>query len=513
MSEILTESFCERCGTRYTFESGAPGRSVLGNVRVVSKGLRTFATSRHTTFSEAMADARGQVMLSATTQQLDAFHSAFNFCLGCRQYTCRECWNEEDGRCRTCSPFPADLIENARREAARASMPEARFAPAAPVIPMSPFDAELAETEALLDVRDHEPAAPPAAAPQPRPAIAGLPPGVSLEQALASYEATLEAADEAPEADAIVEAPPVVEAGPEVEAPASPVAFDIAPAAAPPEPEAETAAFGEPEAVPAFEPEAETVADVEVEAAAQADAAPITDAAAASAAAPAEPEPQWPSPRAEPVPEEPVPPIAVASTVELPVSAPGHAEPAPVWPAPREIPAETPPEVAAAARAPAPVEEAPGAPATVETQPVWPAPRPIPADVAPPIPQPSTPPLDPNAWQVVAPEQDATPRWPTARPWPLVHREARPARGAEPSTTVPDPAIIAASAAAAEVAAMWAASAQQVLSGGAATSPTGDLDRARADANSAAAPHPCDRCGLALSATARFCRRCGMPQP
>ena len=40
MTEILTESFCERCGTRYTFESGNRKRGRLGKVRTLSKGLR-----------------------------------------------------------------------------------------------------------------------------------------------------------------------------------------------------------------------------------------------------------------------------------------------------------------------------------------------------------------------------------------------------------------------------------------------------------------------------------------
>ena len=36
MPEILTESFCERCGTRYTFESVAPRKTKkLGQFKVV----------------------------------------------------------------------------------------------------------------------------------------------------------------------------------------------------------------------------------------------------------------------------------------------------------------------------------------------------------------------------------------------------------------------------------------------------------------------------------------------
>ena len=106
MTEILTESFCERCGTRYTFESSAPRRSRLGRVRTFSKGVRNFVMSDDASFSEAMADARSELEMSATAHQLDAFHQTFNFCLTCRQYTCGNCWNQTEGRCLTCAPVP-----------------------------------------------------------------------------------------------------------------------------------------------------------------------------------------------------------------------------------------------------------------------------------------------------------------------------------------------------------------------------------------------------------------------
>jgi len=38
MTEILTESFCERCGTRYTFESARP-KSRLKGVKVMTRGI------------------------------------------------------------------------------------------------------------------------------------------------------------------------------------------------------------------------------------------------------------------------------------------------------------------------------------------------------------------------------------------------------------------------------------------------------------------------------------------
>ena len=45
MTEILTESFCERCGTRYTFESSAPRQSRVGRVRTFSRGVKNFVLS------------------------------------------------------------------------------------------------------------------------------------------------------------------------------------------------------------------------------------------------------------------------------------------------------------------------------------------------------------------------------------------------------------------------------------------------------------------------------------
>ena len=105
MPEILTESFCERCGTRYTFESAAPacGAPVKG-IKVLSRGLKNFVLSDDTSMDEAMAAARSETDREVTSQQLDAFHKTFNFCMTCRQYTCGNCWNEAEGRCLSCAP-------------------------------------------------------------------------------------------------------------------------------------------------------------------------------------------------------------------------------------------------------------------------------------------------------------------------------------------------------------------------------------------------------------------------
>jgi hypothetical protein len=103
MTEILTESFCERCGTRYTFESARPKARLTG-VRVLSRGLKNFVLSDDTSMDEAMAAARNETDREQTAQQLDAFHKTFNFCMSCRQYTCPNCWNEVEARCLSCAP-------------------------------------------------------------------------------------------------------------------------------------------------------------------------------------------------------------------------------------------------------------------------------------------------------------------------------------------------------------------------------------------------------------------------
>jgi len=105
MSEILTESFCERCGTRYTFESARPKIRLKG-VKVLSRGLKNFVLSDDTTMDEAMAAARSETDREVTAHQLDAFHKTFNFCMSCRQYTCPNCWNEVEARCQSCAPLP-----------------------------------------------------------------------------------------------------------------------------------------------------------------------------------------------------------------------------------------------------------------------------------------------------------------------------------------------------------------------------------------------------------------------
>lgn len=110
MPEALTESFCERCGTRYQLT--APTRlNPLRRTRGVVSGLRNYILSQ-----DGLADSVGDGLRAEedalNARQLDAFHAAFNFCIECRQYTCLACWNDAAGRCRSCAPVaeaPDDL--------------------------------------------------------------------------------------------------------------------------------------------------------------------------------------------------------------------------------------------------------------------------------------------------------------------------------------------------------------------------------------------------------------------
>jgi len=110
MPETLTESFCERCGTRYTFEAAIPSGRRLGRLKVLTKGLTNFVMSDDTSLDEALADARSGQQREMTNHQLDAFHQTFQFCMSCRQYTCASCWNELEGRCLSCAPLPDQEI-------------------------------------------------------------------------------------------------------------------------------------------------------------------------------------------------------------------------------------------------------------------------------------------------------------------------------------------------------------------------------------------------------------------
>ena len=128
LADTITESFCERCGTRYEFK--APTRlNPLRKTRGLIGGLKNYVMSQ-----DDLGDALGDAMRSEedrlASAQLEAFHESFNFCIDCRQYTCLNCWNDTAGRCRSCHPIPGtdDLAE--RLTASLAGTVDAIAAPA-----------------------------------------------------------------------------------------------------------------------------------------------------------------------------------------------------------------------------------------------------------------------------------------------------------------------------------------------------------------------------------------------
>ena len=62
-----------------------------------SRGLKNFVLCDESSLDEAFAAARSETGPRGASQQLDAFHKTFNFCMSCRQYTCGNCWNEAEG--------------------------------------------------------------------------------------------------------------------------------------------------------------------------------------------------------------------------------------------------------------------------------------------------------------------------------------------------------------------------------------------------------------------------------
>ena len=537
MTEILTESFCERCGTRYTFESAAPRKSRLGRVRVLGKGMRNFVLSDDASLAEAMADARSEDEIAATAHQLDAFHQTFNFCLTCRQYTCGDCWNTGEGRCLTCAPIPGmelpvaevaplvaveaeplaaeatnghaaddawpDADLSSARLARALGMDEAEAGTAAVADAEGLADAAVADAEGLADaaVADGEGLAdadglPVAAAAAPAGEVGpgatddtrtgqliGIPPGQSLEEAIAEYEARI-AADEAAELAATLDTPAseAVDAMPLAGADAAQaVATDegdhdalaaMAAAAL-----AGLARDDLSEAAPEPEPVVAVDADAEAEALREVAAEQVLVAEAETE---------------QEITLEPVAAVAAEAAVEVDIepdaAAAVAAESEPV----AEVDAIEPePEpVAAAADS---VEDA--APRDdVVAQPVWPTPAPPAGPPVAPSPGEQAPPANP--WLTVAPEDPgSTPQWPTTPAWPTAatRRDVPATLAGRPLLAQPDPS------------GLWAASAREVLTASAVPVP---------EAASAAAPtaQPCVSCGLSLSANARFCRRCGTRQ-
>jgi hypothetical protein len=134
MTEVLTEAFCERCGTRYTFEWIGNLTGPLGAIGRLGRGFRHFGSDPGSSLDEAFAVARSEPEQRATTRWLEAFHRTFTFCLSCRQFTCPECWNAVEGRCLTCAPTPdTPAIPETRMDTAVMLAPVELASPPAPM--------------------------------------------------------------------------------------------------------------------------------------------------------------------------------------------------------------------------------------------------------------------------------------------------------------------------------------------------------------------------------------------
>jgi hypothetical protein len=488
MTEILTESFCERCGTRYTFESARP-RARLKGVRVLSRGLKNFVLSDDTSMDEAMAAARSETDRELTAHQLDAFHKTFNFCMSCRQYTCPNCWNEVEARCLSCAPnlghevMPAPFPEIASTSPFGAdpgyavtsnggngsSAVDHGFGMAETAV--EPGDAGLdfdlaARLESLTAGQRDDDAGVMDDARRGRQGIeerAAAQTGGLLKRFRpeANIDADLEAYEQGQPADGV-----------EAEAAAEPMAVTPEPTIAPEAPAAELVAA---DAAPvAVEPEPEPVA---------AEAEPVS---AEPEPVSAEPEPVAVAAEPEPIAAEPEPEQVIA-----PEPLVARPEPEPVAVAAEPVPAEPEPEPVAAepqlepvAAAPEPAAEP--VPATdVIPQPTWRMVAPDPTPETPIVPPAGPSTAIPAA--AIARDPNAEPQWPTRPEW-------------LGSTSAPGlPFLNRPAAAQGGIEALWAESAREVV--------------APAKGRGGGGIQPCVSCGLSLSANARFCRRCGTSQP
>ena len=416
MTEILTESFCERCGTRYTFESARP-RVRLKGVKVLSRGLKNFVLSDDTSMDEAMAAARSETDRESTAHQLDAFHKTFNFCMSCRQYTCPNCWNDTEARCLTCAPLALQEVP-----------------------------ATLDDLGAFRAALIGEPAAG----------------NGTFEHEHDTLAATAEVATEANQGMAPVEN--------EIESAAA-TASGLEPSTAPGEQEA--AAVD-----PASKAAAQTTGllrrfrpgqnlDAELDAFERKRGDPTTGDVADQGAGDADtvgaPE-TAPAAAAEPIVADAVIADAVIAEPQVEPADIGAPEP------------ELQPRVAASG-------------ADVVEQPTWRVTAPDAWATTPRVGGDAGAPLQADAGTAPDAPTDGEPQWPTRPQWPSATQAAGLPFLGRPAT--PEGGIEA----------LWAASNQELAT--AAPAPQG---------RAASGIQPCISCGLSLSATARFCRRCGTLQ-
>ena len=538
--ETLTESFCERCGARFTFEPAAKPKH-LGRLRMLSRGLRGYVLTDGESFGDAMEHARSDEERRQANVQLDRFHDTFKFCMSCRQYTCGSCWNVAAGQCLSCAP----IASAARLPSEDARLEVEELAPPPAGVPGTAAWAPIAEVAALASVTPDVPVAPaatdegagaqspdpfaPAREPSrtPTPDVDDVSVDLLARLGLGPHEerrttpvdrsafgrlgawsrrvdgttiggngAPTRAESTSPRPAAPMErraddaAPDALRSTADegvtarLETPA-PLVDDALAHGSSPDPDAGTAegvdaaqglmadAAPDDAADPATSVQPASTGSVpSLESSPPPDVAVESEPAAAIEAAPAPDERMEAAPTPAPVAQSDA---AVQSVpIPMPPAAPAPAPaPAPATPAPAPAPALAPATAAAGSESVwwivAPDGQAkPGVDATV--QPTWP--NPVSRQTVPlPSPAPSNPvgPLRP-----AAPPLSMSPVWPTL-----------------PPAQAPRP-VHAPKVASSDV--VWAASSRDVLN------------------RPGTGAQACVACGLALSASARFCRRCGSPQ-
>jgi hypothetical protein len=223
MLDTLTESFCERCGTRYEF--AAPEKlTPMRKTRGVITGLKNYIMSQDS-LSDSLNDAMRSQAEVLASRQLDAFHESFSFCIDCRQYTCTNCWNDAAGRCQSCQPLSEPTATWIQ------PTPDGTLAATAwPVTDLTEPPANIRDAQPLPEplltvvepVADPEPVAveeePAAVAPMPEPE----PEPVAVEEEPEAVAPTPE-----PEPEAVEEEPAAV--APTTEAPPQPEPTPIRP--------------------------------------------------------------------------------------------------------------------------------------------------------------------------------------------------------------------------------------------------------------------------------------------
>ncbi len=539
MTELLTESFCERCGTRYTFEASQRRRGGTSRLRVLSLGLRTFIANDDTSLSEAMAAARNDEERAVAARQMDAFHRTFNFCFSCRQYICANCWNDLAGTCLTCNPLEIDQFE--RSATLEATPPVAETAvpaaqpPAALDAALPAVDGSMAAGATGTDQAPQGAIAATGAAPllrprleavawprtdvaEPRtveePAEAPLAEGASADELTAAELQTVrEALGAVPGADgawpaaAELAAPEGAVEPTTAEQAVEPSSVEAAvelTAVEPTTAEATALPAAEAAPIPAEADQPETVAPPPASQPQPQPEASTLDGRRASA--PDRPgrfgrlrtggllDRYRPAAGDKLLPTHPAP-GAAGGAVPVDAAVAGDAPADERVAVDRAVPGESVADRDTAVLQPEPAPDRPTEPAPpADTEPAPPAAEPAPSRRPARAERPAATPVaaardvvGQPVWSVVAPDTDEEP----ALPWTPGPRPA-------PRPLDLPPSAWAARLATARPDDVWAISAQDVVT-----------TQAGAPAPSV---QPCIQCGLALSANARFCRRCGAGQ-